>query len=365
MLGSRIVRKREPSACVRAVVALLAALCAIPAALAQVSDPTRTAEANNYPTALPRRKGPPPARMAFELIATIPLPGRLSGEAPIPSGATVRVPLEDAIASSALSAGATAVIDPASEPGPDSAAPEPGSTWVVAPGGARRFRTLPAGRIESEKRCRRCDSGWKRDWSLNIPGATPAPPIARGRRLFFGARDDRVYCLRADNGHRVWAVDVGDRVSRPIAVWVDPQREAHAAEPADKPRVPEALVLVAPDGGGVLLALDPYDGARIASFELPPAGGRLATPAVASAQGAVVIGREKYSGSEADLFVFALGVAPAAAPEPAGTTSRDKLGGLSGKETSRGEDGAGESEGPRPDGSARAPARDAPVAQDR
>jgi hypothetical protein len=173
-----------------------------------------------------------------------------------------------------------------------------------------------------------------------------------------------VYCLRADNGHRVWAVDVGDRVSRPLGLWRAPAAATPPAEPPPSPPVPTLLLLVATDGGGSLLALDPYDGARIAVFELPAADGRLATPAVASADGSVLIGREKYAASEADLMVLAL-VAPEAQPEPIGSTARAKLRGRLGKETRRGEDRLGESERPRPSRSDRAPSGHAAVSQDR
>jgi hypothetical protein len=130
------------------------------------------------------------------------------------------------------------------------------------------------------------------------------------------------------------------------------------------PTVPALLVLVATDGGGSLLALDSYDGARIASFELPAAEGRLATPPVASGDGSVLIGREKYAASEADLMVLSLRV-PEGPAEPSKTTSRAKLGGRFGKETHRGEDRLGESERPRPGRSHRAPPGHAAVAQDR
>jgi hypothetical protein len=350
MLGSGVVLPRELSRFLRAAFALLAVAygCVASAQVAQVQDPTRSVEPNNYPAPLPRRKGPPPARMSFSVTATIALAGRLSGEAPSVAGSSASVPLVGATATTALVPDATARIEPAPQ-----ASPAQTPEWVVSSDGARRFRTIPTGGIEGDKRCRHCAQGWKRDWTLAIPAPTPAPPILRGRRIFFGAGDDRVYCLRADNGHRVWAVDVGDRVSRPLAIWIDPLHDTRQSKPGE-PAIPGTLVLVATDGGGSLLALDPYDGARIATYELPAVEGRLATPPVTAEDGAVLVGRERYRPTESDLFVLALGPAPPPEAKPDDAGAHGRLGGpfepsnpSSDEEKSRGQDRPGEREGPR------------------
>lgn len=308
---SRAARGRALSLLLLAVGAVVGTSIRSEAQIAVVEG----AEARNYPAALGRRKGPRPPRLALELSATIALPGRLSGDAVVVSDGVASVPIAGGLAVSVLDAGAEARFASA----PPAPATSPDVAWVVAPDGRRRFRSLPEGTILAEKRCARCRGGWKRSWTLRVAGGTSAPPLLRGRLLFFGSRDDRVYAVRADNGHRLWAVDVGDRVSRPLALWT-----GRNPAPNSGPESLE-LILVSPDGGGSVLALDPFDGSRIAVFELPADGGRIATPPAAAPDGRIVVGRERYVATESDLLVLSL--LPARSEPAAAQDATDGRGG--------------------------------------
>ena len=172
--------------------------------------------------------------------------------------------------------------------------------WVVSDDGRFRFRAEPAGKVIAERNRRK---GWRKAWRRRIAGATLAPPLVSGRRVFFGSLDNQVYALRADNGHYLWAKDVGARISRPLTWW--------QGRVGEGPTFVE-LVLLVPDNGGGILALDPYDGGRLASFDLPVEEDRLLPPALVAGDGKIVVAVQKYDDAEAALLVFEL-----AAPAPA------------------------------------------------
>src|SRR6185503_5119196 len=88
-----------------------------------------------------------------------------------------------------------------------------------------------------------------RDWSLRLTGAAPAPPLVIEKRVCVGSLADLVTCVRYDNGHRVWATDVEDRISRKLVLWEGEITEP-AAGTAPARTVREHLILVTPDGGG-------------------------------------------------------------------------------------------------------------------
>lgn len=272
-----------------------------PSARAQLSNAPAPAP-NRYPPALPKRKVPPPPRLDFEIVATIALPGRLSGAAPVPTPDGALVPLDVGTARTTLRPGDEAALAPDAETPPGPAPDE--ANWVYSADRSRRFRVLPDGTVSAQKRCRRCRTGWRAVWSLRLPAAA-VPPVVQGPRLLFGARDDRVYCVRADNGHRLWTADLRGRVSRPLALW-------SGRAPSGESLV---LLLVATDDGGSLVALDPFDGSRVAAFVLPATEGRLATPPAAVDDGTVLIGRERYVVTDSDLLVLRL-VPPRATAEP-------------------------------------------------
>jgi len=259
---------------------LVVALWAITAAPAQQPVVPTQAYPGNYPPALPKRRSASPPRLVFELVSEITLSD------PVADG-SVEIPKEG-------------------EPFV-SAAPSPSepASWALSSDGKHRYQTRATGLLVAEKRCRRCREGWKRAWSLRVPGSTRSLPRVHGRRLFFASSDGRVYCLRSDNGHRVWAVDVGDRVSRPLVVWSGVLPDVEGPSAGAGPLALE-LILVLPDGGGALLALDPYDGTRIGILELPPEKGRLATGVAAAPDGRIVVGRESYATAEITLMVLRL-----------------------------------------------------------
>jgi hypothetical protein len=54
----------------------------------------------------------------------------------------------------------------------------------------------------------------RRSWTQRLGGAVEAPPVAYESGIYAGALDGRVYGFKARNGHRLWAVPVGERVRR-------------------------------------------------------------------------------------------------------------------------------------------------------
>jgi hypothetical protein len=124
-------------------------------------------------------------------------------------------------------------------------------------------------------------------------------------RLIFGSLDNQVYAVRADNGHRLWAVDVGDRVSRPLALWHG------VVESKGQPREVD-VVLVAPDDALSVLALDVFDGARLAVFPVKklPEGNALVSAPFVTPEGKVVIAHQGYAPEEASVVVLDLRAAP-------------------------------------------------------
>src|SRR5512143_1094708 len=182
--------------------ACLGAVFVASSALAQYGTGTSDIEPNNYPPALPERRGPPP-HLTFELLGEIPLPGPLGDAAPWLADGRVAVPVAGGLARVAAEANAVPQIV-ASEAAPGSA------EWVVATDGRRRYRTTAEGIVEAQT-WSRVRKRWAREWKIVAPNSLLAPPILLGPRLCYSGLDDRVVCVRASNGHRLWAVDLGDR----------------------------------------------------------------------------------------------------------------------------------------------------------
>jgi outer membrane protein assembly factor BamB len=54
----------------------------------------------------------------------------------------------------------------------------------------------------------------RRAWTQRLGGAVEAPPVPYESGVYAGALDGRVYGFKSGNGHRLWAVPVGERVRR-------------------------------------------------------------------------------------------------------------------------------------------------------
>jgi hypothetical protein len=179
-------------------------------------------------------------------------------------------------------------------------------SWVLSEDGLFRFRSLPEGRIEAEKLSEKTEQ-WREAWSYRVGGAVLAAPVLDGNRLFFGSIDNQVYAVRADNGHRLWSVDVGARLSRPVALWHGVLQPNAEGEP---PRE-YSLLIVVPDDGAGMVALDSYNGTRVASLRLPEFESGFVSPALVTPEFGVLVARQKYAPTDAVLMVYRLGI-----PEP-------------------------------------------------
>jgi hypothetical protein len=273
---------------------------------AQYVSSTTQVEPNNYPPALPARKGPAPS-FVFERVGEVALPGPL-GSAPgwIENG-LVAVPVDGGIARVAA--------EPDAQPSVGAGGEAPAVEWVVASSGKRRYRTTAEGLVEAEHRRSTKKDRWSRSWRIIAPNSILSPPVLVGPRLCYAGLDDRVTCVRASNGHRLWAVDLGDRLSRALACW--PSCGDNAGD--------DAIILAVPDDGASVIALDAYDGRKIATYDLP-AHHRFASPALVVSHDRIAIARKGYEDREAALVVLRLapapaGAAPAAAPTPGAPTA--------------------------------------------
>ena len=263
-------------------------------AYAQYGSSTPEAQPNNYPPALPVRRGPGPL-LAFERVGEIALPGPLVGGTTWIADGLVVIPVERGVARVRPEAEADAALEPAA------ALPSP-AAWLESPNGKRRYRTTPEGRVEAEQR-RRPGKPWRLSWRLVAPNSIVAPPVLLGPRLCYAGLDDCVTCVRSSNGHRLWSVDLGDRVSRALTCWPSCENGPDNG----------TVLLAVPDDGASVIALDAYDGRRVARFDLP-ANQRFATPALVVAGGRIAIARKGYDDREAALVLLQLAPPPPAAP---------------------------------------------------
>lgn len=249
-----------------------------------------------------RADGPALPKMAFLLEAEIPLPGPLPGAGPRLRGELIEIPV----------AGGTVLTRPTSDAIPSliasqdalQADPE-ASPWVEHALGRFRYRAVTGGAIQAQRSCKRCKSGWKRIWKLRVPGNTLAPPLLDERHLYFGSLDNRVYCVKARNGHRVWVTDLGARVSSQLVRW----RGSIGGDPLDEAASPPrevSLILAVPDGGSELTALDSEGGQPVARLRLEDDEGKLVSGPIATPDGKIVVARQKYAATEASLMVYRL-----------------------------------------------------------
>jgi hypothetical protein len=255
-------------------------------AVAQYGTTGPDVQPNNYPPALPARRTPGPV-LTFERIGEIALPGPLAASPAWIAGGLVSVPVQGGVATVAPDLGAEVTTDPGAKVGER-------SEWVASPDGKRRYRSTAEGRIEAERRSK-SRRGWSRSWRLRTPNSIQAPPILIGPRLCFAGLDDRVTCVRAKNGHRLWSVDLGDRLSKPLAVW-----PAGADEGGDR-----SILLAVPDDGATVTALDAYDGRKVATYELP-AQHHFVSPALVASGDRIALTRKGYDDNEAALVLLRL-----------------------------------------------------------
>ncbi len=251
-----------------------------------------------------RERLPAAPQLTFRLEGEIPLPGPLPGHSPrLRDGELVSIAVAggSVVADVATRAAPVRVEEPAGR-----LPPETGSAWVPDSEGRWRYRAGPSGSLEAERRCRRCKAGFKRGFKLRVPGRTVAPPLVVGRRVYFGTLDNRLYCIKARSGHRVWLADVGGRVSAPLASWSG-RLEGSA------PRELSAIVVV-PDSGARLVAIESERGVEVASLRLGDGEGQLVGGALATAAGRIVVARQKYAETEASLLVYRL-----SEPQPRGS----------------------------------------------
>ena len=269
----------------RSVRALAIALLVSPG-LAQYGTTTPDTQPNNYPPALPARRGPGPA-LVFERLGEIKLPGPLGATSGFAADGLVVIPVEGGWVRVAPEVDATPTMIPAVDP---PLAPE----WIVSANGKRRFRTTPEGLVEAQRRSRGRKK-WVSSWRIVAPNSILAPPLLIGPRVCYAGLDDRVTCVRASNGHRLWAVDLGDRLSRGLTAWPASREGAVDGE----------ILLVVPDDGASVIALDAYDGRRVASFELP-ATHHFASSALVASRDRIAIARKGYEDRDAALVLLRL-----------------------------------------------------------
>jgi len=239
-------------------------------------------------------------QLRFRLIGEIDLPGPLPGPGPRVIGERVEIPVAGGVASIPPEPGATAeIID--REPGTEVDT----ELWVVSPHGKRRFRTSELGQILAEKRCDSCESGWKKRWRHRLPANRSAPPLLHEKRLFVAAMDNIIYCMKAGNGHQLWTSDVGGRTSRRLVVWTG--RGTGWVSSSSSPLFP-VVILVVPDSGAELGAINAKTGQRVARLYLERGEGTLVGVPAITADGKILVAHQKYAESEAALRIYELDV---------------------------------------------------------
>jgi len=251
--------------------------------------------------------------LAFLLEAEIPLPGPLPGAPLVLRDGLVEV----VVAGGAVLTAPTADADPRFVPSDVPYDPATAFTdWVVEPTGRFRFRASEH-RIEAQKSCKRCKDGWKRHWKKRVAGSTLAPPVVHDQRVYFGTLDNRVFCLKARNGHIIWYTELEARITSSLVLW---SRASTISGVAVAPE--HGVILAVPAGGAELIGLDGTTGEPLARMRLPEGTGRLVSLPVPTPDGSLVVARQKYSQSSASLMVYrlsALDTGGPPVPEPAAT----------------------------------------------
>jgi len=272
----------------------------------------------------PREQESPADRLRLELVTELPLPGPLPESQLRVIDDRVEIPVAGGLAVTAWHPGADLEIrEDVSPKNP------PVDGWGVGPEGLVRARSEPPDRFVAEKTRKRGKARWKRKWRLRVAGASAAPPLVTETRIYFGTMANRVYSLRRRNGHRVWTTDVGSRVAQPLVLWKghpgrlgavaetdtagtsgreencgSPEGAVDAGASAERPTAEIGLILVLPDTGSQLLALDARTGQPLADYTLDEGGGRLVGIPVITDDGLILVSRQKYRTDEASLLVL-------------------------------------------------------------
>jgi hypothetical protein len=226
-------------------------------------------------------------RMAFRQFNDIPLPGPLPGRGPRLVEGEIEIPVAGGVAMSGWLEGSVPRIvrqPPAGEAEPHE--------WSYSPEGDFRCSVLDSGHILAQKGCGDCRKKWRKKWKLRVAGSDMAPPLLTDNRAFYGGLDNRVYCLKRRNGHRMWDSDIAGRVSQPLALW----RSDGEVE----------LIILVPDDGRSIIALHAATGSRTAAFDLPQNGGQLKGSPIVTTDGKIVVARQLYAAAQASLMVFDL-----------------------------------------------------------
>lgn len=191
-------------------------------------------------------------------------------------------------------------------------APQPfssGDGWLYW-GQKFRYRTDSDGWLVAQKSCRWCRKKYRRLWKLRVSGHSVAPPLVDERRIVYASMDNQIYGIRRRNGHRLWVADIGERVSRPLMA-------APLHIPGQNPENGPIVILVVPDDGQRILALDALNGTVASTFTLSNPDDRLVGSPIVTPEGLLLVARQGYDPRSASVIVLAL-----APPEPAKSDSR-------------------------------------------
>jgi len=250
-----------------------------------------------------RAKAPPRLpSLVLRADGAAAVPGPLAGEGPRLHDGRLGLRVAGGLALAPAAPGQDVVLAP--DPGPLVS-----DLWVERADGLMRFRFEPSGRLVAERRAARGAADWKRRWRLRVGGKAVAPPVVLGSRVCFGTLENRVYCVQSRNGHRLWAADVGGRVSSSLAAWTGRVEPESPGEAATSPVDVEAL-LVVPDGGAELVALAALSGQKLAGMQVTAHGDRLVGAPVVLPDGRVAVARQGYRPDQATIDIYRLFLAP-------------------------------------------------------
>lgn len=244
----------------------------------------------------------------FELIAEVSLPGPLPGGGAFVVDDAIGVVVPEGLA--VVSWDGTLALRPNGDARPVDDEDE--AVFAFSDDGKMRCTTMQDGWIKAEKRCGSCRKVWRKKWKVRAPGSEFARPLITDKRVYYGATDNRVYSVKRRNGHRIWATDVGGRVIRPLElVQISAPPDVRFIGPRGSRTM--NLVLVLPDNGDSIIALEGRGGVRVARHGLPENEAFVGDPVTRNNRVAVV--RQRYDASDAALLIFELRPPLPPAPE--------------------------------------------------